>query len=57
MCHLQYLAVLAMTALPPAAAQAAVEVAMEEAATGGEVMVVELTVETEAAVGAYNNQP
>jgi hypothetical protein len=42
---------LATAALPPAAAAAAA------AATGGEVMVVEITAETEAEVGAYNNQP
>jgi hypothetical protein len=44
---------LATAALPPAAAEAAVA----EAATGREAMVVEITAETEAAVGAYNNQP
>ncbi len=48
---------LAMAALLPAAAEAAVEVAVAEAATGGEAMVAEIMVEIEAAVGAYNNQP
>jgi hypothetical protein len=45
--------VLATAALLPVA----VEAAVAEAATGGEAMVVEITAETEAAVGAYNNQP
>jgi hypothetical protein len=44
---------LATAALPPVAA----EVAVEEAATGGKAVVVDITAETEAAVGAYNNQP
>jgi hypothetical protein len=48
---------LAMAALLPSAAEAAVETVVVEAATGGEAMVVEITAETEAAVGAYNNQP
>jgi hypothetical protein len=48
---------LAMAALPPAAVEAAVEAAVAEAATSGEMMVVEIVAETEAAVGAYNNQP
>ncbi len=47
---------LAMAALPPSAAEAAVEMTAMEAATGGEAMVVETTMEIEAAVGAYNNQ-
>jgi hypothetical protein len=49
--------VLAMAALPPAAVEAAVEAAVAEATTGGEAMVVKIRAETEAAVGAYNNQP
>jgi hypothetical protein len=57
MCHLQYLAALTTAVLPPAAAEVAVEAAVAEAGTGGEAMVVEITAETEAAVGAYNNQP
>ncbi len=44
--------VLALAALPPSAVEA-----VAEAATDGEAMVVEIMVETEAAVGAYNNQP
>ncbi len=56
---------LAMAVLPPAAVEAVVEVTLEaaveaavaEAATGGEVMVVEIMAETAAAVGAFNNQP
>ncbi len=48
---------LATAALPPAAAEVAVEVSVAEAATGGEAMVVEIMAETEAVVGAYNNQP
>ncbi len=48
---------LATAALPPSAAEAAVEMAVAVAATGGEAMVVEITAETEAAVGAYNNPP
>jgi hypothetical protein len=57
MCHLQFLAALATAALLPAAVEAVVEVVVVEAATGGEVMAVEIMAETEAAVGAYNNQP
>ncbi len=48
---------LATAALPPSAAEAAVETAVAEAATGGEAMVVEITAETEAVVGAFSNQP
>jgi hypothetical protein len=48
---------LATAALPPLAAEAAVETAVAEAATGWEEIFVEITAETEAAVGAYNNQP
>jgi hypothetical protein len=48
---------LATAALPPLAAEAAVETAVVEAATCGEAMVVEIKAETEALVGAYNNQP
>jgi hypothetical protein len=48
MCHLQFLAVL-VTAVPQSAAV--------EAAASGEAMVVDMTAETEAAAGAYNNQP
>jgi hypothetical protein len=51
------LCVLAMDALLPLAAEAAVKTAVTEAATAGEAMVVEITAETEAGVGAYNNQP
>ncbi len=47
---------LATAALPPAAAEAAVETAVAEGATYWEAMVVEIMVETESAVGAYNNQ-
>jgi hypothetical protein len=47
--------VLATAVLPPSAAEAAVEMAVAEVATGGEAMVVEITAETEAKVGAYNN--
>jgi hypothetical protein len=47
---------LAMAVLPPSAAEAAVETAVAEAATSGEAIVVEIMAETEAAVGAYNNQ-
>ncbi len=57
MCHLQILSTLAMAALPPAMAEAAVKAAVAGVVTGGEAMVVEITPETEAAVGAYNNQP
>jgi hypothetical protein len=53
MCHLQFLTALVTAVLPPAAAKAAVA----EAVTSGEEMVVEVMAETEAAVGAYNNQP
>jgi hypothetical protein len=49
--------VLAMAAFTQLAAEAAVETAVVEATTGGEAMVVEITAKTEAAVGAYNNQP
>jgi hypothetical protein len=48
---------LAIAALPPLVVEAPAETGVAEAATGGEVMVVEITAETEAAVGAYNNQP
>ncbi len=44
---------LAMAALPPAV----VEAAVAEAATGRVAMVLETTVKTVAAVGAFNNQP
>ncbi len=47
---------LATAALPPSAAEAAVKTAVTKAVTGGEAIVVEITAETEAAVGAYNNQ-
>jgi hypothetical protein len=49
--------VLAMAALPPSMAEVAVEIVVAEVVTGGEAMVVEITAETEAVVGAYNNQP
>jgi hypothetical protein len=48
---------LATAALPPSAAEGAAETAVAEVATGGKAMVVEITAETEAVVGAYNNQP
>jgi hypothetical protein len=48
---------LAMAALLPLVAEAAVEMAVAEAATGGEAMVVEIMAETEAVFGAYSNQP
>jgi hypothetical protein len=47
---------LAMAALPPLAAEVLVEMAVAEAATGGEAMGVEIMAETEAAVGKYINQ-
>ncbi len=46
-----------MAALPPLVAEAAVERAVAESATAGDAMVVEITAETKAGVGAYNNQP
>ncbi len=52
-CHLQFLATLVTAVSPPAAAEAVVV----EGATSGEAIVVEITAEIEAAVGAYNNQP
>ncbi len=48
---------LATAGLPPLVAKAAMETAVAEAATSGEAMVVEIMAETEAVVGAYNNQP
>jgi hypothetical protein len=48
---------LATAALLPAAAEAAAEAAVLEAAPSGEAMVVEIMAGTDAAVGAYNNQP
>ncbi len=56
MCHLPFLAALAKAAPLPAAVEAAVE-AVAEAVADGEVMVMKMMVETEAAAGAYNNQP
>jgi hypothetical protein len=47
---------MATAALLPLVAEVAVEMAVTEAATGGEAMVVEITTEIEAVVGAYNYQ-
>ncbi len=49
MCHLQFLAMLE--------AAAAAAKALAEVVANGEAMVVEMMAETEAAAGAYNNQP
>jgi hypothetical protein len=48
---------LATAVLLPLAAEAAVETVVVEVAISGEAMVVEIIAETDAVVGADNNQP